>query len=262
MREKLNLVPKAGGKVWLADQLPARLKPHSHDELEFNLVLHGTGHYLLHGKRYELQKGSLVWLFPGQPHVLTNASTGFQMWVAVFKIDLIRYFCRLVPAAAVLSESHPKGTFCRLLSLRRAEVLGEACQAFDAVTAPPLYRSGLLWLLRHAWQAWDHANVEVLYENIHPAIEKTVRLLREDPSLTLPTLAGKAGISPSYLSRRFQRDTGMSLSAFRNQCRLQCYAVLRGADTRRTILDCALAAGFGSYEQFRRVYKKNMHQLL
>lgn len=59
-------------------------------------------------------------------------------------------------------------------------------------------------------------------------------------------------LSPSRLSRLFHEQTGETIAAFRNRQRI---ARFHAGDPRTTLLECALAAGFGSYAQFHRVYR-------
>ncbi len=66
---------------------------------------------------------------------------------------------------------------------------------------------------------------------------------------------GAAGLSPSHLSRLFKAQTGVSITRFRNQRRLERFRALYGDGRRTTALAAALDAGFGSYAQFYRVVR-------
>ena len=67
-------------------------------------------------------------------------------------------------------------------------------------------------------------------------------------------IAAKLDISLSRLVRVFKGQMGMSLVAYRNRLRLERFSALL-ANGRTTLLDAALAAGFGSYAQFHRVFR-------
>jgi AraC-like DNA-binding protein len=88
----------------------------------------------------------------------------------------------------------------------------------------------------------------------HPLVLGAVGMLAKDPSLGGKQIAAKLSISLSRLARVFKTEMGMSLVAYRNRLRLERFTVLvdRGGNN---LLDAALAAGFGSYAQFHRVFR-------
>ena len=102
-----------------------------------------------------------------------------------------------------------------------------------------------------------HSDDVVAGVDLHPAVETVARLLRADPDAgDLAALARVAGLSDSHLSRIFKAQTGVSISRFRNQQRLQRFLLLYGRGRRTTALAAALEAGFGSYAQFHRVFRE------
>ena len=95
--------------------------------------------------------------------------------------------------------------------------------------------------------------------DVHPAVEKAARLIRSDPgALRLVELARRSGLSPSRLSRLFKRQTGIAWVDFRNRERIKRFLNMYGAGQRHNVLEAALEAGFGSYPQFHRVFRRVM----
>lgn len=88
----------------------------------------------------------------------------------------------------------------------------------------------------------------------HPVVPRALRLIAKDPSLTANDIAPQLDISPSRLARVFKAEMGVSLVDYRNRLRLERFQVLvdRGGEN---LLEAALAAGFGSYAQFHRVFR-------
>lgn len=87
----------------------------------------------------------------------------------------------------------------------------------------------------------------------HPAVVAAVRMLSEDPSLGGTQIAARLGVSLSRFARVFKADMAMSLVEYRNQLRMERFLSL--VDTGGgNLLEAALAAGFGSYSQFHRVF--------
>jgi len=88
----------------------------------------------------------------------------------------------------------------------------------------------------------------------HPAVATALRMLADDPTLGGTEIAKKLGVSLSRFARVFKSDMGLSLVDYRNQLRLDRFLGL--VDKGGTnLLEAALAAGFGSYAQFHRVFR-------
>jgi len=235
-----------------------RPRAHRHAELEVNLVVRGTASYLLGDRRYPLTPGTLTWLFPGQDHVLVDESSDHELWWAVFRPALVARIATTRQARPLLEED-PVGQFSRRLDSGRVRRLGALFhEVQDAETADDvLINTGLAYLLSFAWRAFLDSNDVVEGVDLHPAVETVAHILQADPDAAdLATLARAAHLSSSHLSRIFKQQTGVSISRFRNQQRLQRFLRLYGKGRRTTALTAALEAGFGSYAQFYRVFRE------
>lgn len=93
---------------------------------------------------------------------------------------------------------------------------------------------------------------------LSPEIADCLELLASDPAASLEDLAKRLGISAVRLSRSFQREVGKKLQVYRTEQRLErFFALVDSAEQRGqtlSLMDLALAAGFGSYSQFHRVF--------
>jgi AraC-like DNA-binding protein len=239
----------------------AESRPHCHDELECNLVIRGNGSYLLSTRRCDLSRGCLLWLFPRQEHMLIDHSADFQMWVAVFSPEMARQHAESLQAPQ-LREDDPTGYFCRMLAGPAREDLDRLCQALCDRTLPSsARREGLAWLLTQAWTAFQRAVTIEQLPSIDPVIERAVQLL-QDPhqAWRLPELSRELRRSPSWISRRFHRELGMTLSDFRNRQRLTRFFDSHQRHAHANLLELALRAGFTSYPQFTRVFRTVMGQ--
>jgi AraC-like DNA-binding protein len=63
-------------------------------------------------------------------------------------------------------------------------------------------------------------------------------------------------MSPAHLSRLFKSQIGTTIVDFRNQQRFERFIRLRESGDAATLTRAALDAGFGSYPQFYRVFKR------
>lgn len=88
------------------------------------------------------------------------------------------------------------------------------------------------------------------------------RLLRDqrlytDSQLDLQALSHHSGWSPSYISQALNQQLGRNFFEFVNGFRIQAAEVcLADPADRRTILDIAMACGFGSKSTFNHVFKR------
>jgi AraC-like DNA-binding protein len=90
-----------------------------------------------------------------------------------------------------------------------------------------------------------------------PLVERVLRALSEELPVTGERLASDLGVSPGHLARSFKREMGVSLVDYRNRLRLdRFFEAIQRRGGNGNLLDAALEAGFGSYAQFHRVYRK------
>ena len=256
MQEKLGIpkpwdgfITRPGPMAW----------PHTHEELEFNLVRQGTAAYLLNDRRYELKRHSLVWLFPAQSHLFLDRSPDYDAWILVFRPQLLQSVCR-TEISETLRQSDPAGHFCKQLGGEAARRLSDLIEGVAAVSDEhDLFNAGLAHILLSAWATYRASENLLASASIHPAVEKVLHLLHEDAeSLTVEALARQVGVSPSYLSRLFAQQTGQSLTEFRQKNRLERFLRLLYRSPRLNFGEAALEVGFGSYAQFYHIFTQRM----
>jgi AraC-like DNA-binding protein len=254
-----DVVPGMDGVVRLitsADIAFAEAHFHSHDELELNLVLSGWARYLLEGGRYDLAAGNLLWLFPGQEHMLFESSADFSMWVAVFAPRLVRRQAAVL-GAPELTDDDPPGQHCRALAPPDTEELNTLLASLAEGDQPAdSRRSGMHWLLARAWTLYQRARAD-RPTDVDPAIARAAELVQENErSWPLRELARELGLSPSWISRRFHRQLGLTLVEYRNRQRLARFLERARSARAPNLLRLALDAGFTSYPQFTRVFRR------
>ena len=90
-----------------------------------------------------------------------------------------------------------------------------------------------------------------------PIVKKTVDyiLLNLGNSLTQSQIAEEIHVNPSYLSRKFKEETGMNITEFINQKRVE-EAKLYLQRGNISITDIAFLVGFNDLNYFSKVFKK------
>jgi AraC-like DNA-binding protein len=230
-------------------------EPHVHDEFEVNLVTSGRATYVVAGERRVLRPRSLIWLFPEQEHIVENFTRDFAMWILVFSPE---FTAQMVPRIPILAERDPGSVLMRPLPSKCVRLLDEIAQELSTGFQPlDCHELGLTWWLASAWNAYEHGDSEDA-GSLHSAVARAMALLREDPSKNLKTLARETRISPSQLSRLFKRQSGVSITDFRNSLRLDAFVDRCDGGRENAMFALAKEAGFGSYAQFSRVFRRRM----
>jgi AraC-like DNA-binding protein len=232
--------------------------PHRHDVLEVNLVQNGTSTYYIDGRRYELEPGHVVFLFPDQEHALLATSLDYRAWVIHARSGFVRGICTTGPTRALARTRAPR-QFASALPAARARHLTRLFQALsETMDDDAQFNSGLAFALLTSWIEHLRARAIVPDARREPAVERVILLLRDDGGLSLDDLSRAAGTSRSVLTRLFKRQTGLSILEYKNRLRVERFLALYDDGAKVTLLDAALAAGFGSYAQFHRVFRDVM----
>lgn len=97
---------------------------------------------------------------------------------------------------------------------------------------------------------------DVKHANI---IHKTIMYIRRqfNEKITLESAAAQVYLSPTYLSRIFKQETGVTFNAFLNNVRIeQSKALLKNGELK--MIDIASMVGFESQSYFTKVFKKHL----
>ncbi len=282
MQIQQEIDEKYGGFVYRGETKlePPFLESHRHRELELNLVCAGQISYLIGDTIYELPRGTLVWLLPGQEHQLIDRSDDASYYVATFRPEVSASFASNQefrplfgsPANAndlIASVLQPKDYHVLVALLDSLMAEGPPNEKLNREVGygvsgnftyyhkqPDVLRAGLCFLIARAWSFHRAANPYELAMRLHPAVSKALQLFDAGTApARLSELAAECGASASYLSRLFHRQVGTTLSRYRSQLELQ--QVFREVYTHRnlTLAQALEKSGFGSYAQFYRVFK-------
>ncbi len=191
--------------------------------------------------------GSLMLGSPGQSYECGHDHGSGDRCVA-FRFEP-RYFERLTVGARFRAARIP------------------ACRA-----SSPLVARAVAGLLGSPFVAWEELGVRLaamaaavdgrlgdadpMPPNAVARVTRAVRAIERHPeaALTLPRLAAGAGLSPYHFLRTFERVTGVTPHQFILRARLRAVAV-QLAHEADSVLDIALACGFGDVSNFNRAFR-------
>jgi AraC-like DNA-binding protein len=157
-----------------------------------------------------------------------------------------------------LRVDRPAEPAIRILGTAAMDRIASLCREVHSLASDVVRHSaGAAWLLTSAWAAFENARERQAVRPSHPAIAAAARHIRQaDTAQSLESLAGLIGLSPSHLSRLFRQQTGLSIVAYRHRIQLERFFAILQNQPHLTVLAAALQAGFGSYAQFHRVFRK------
>ncbi|WP_342047746.1 response regulator transcription factor [Bacillus sp. OTU530] len=116
----------------------------------------------------------------------------------------------------------------------------------------------------YALQEWVIYIADVAMNQIHPPQEKesVVDLVRKfihdhlgEQRLTREDIANYVYLNPDYLTRVFKKQTGLSLSDYLQQQRIE-YAKKLLVETSLPVSEVALSAGYSNFSYFSTIFKK------
>lgn len=267
VRVHIPMDPGRNGLVRFMQKGSAVSKPErlfQYDALALLIVDGGSCTYLIDEKRVECPKGSMIWGFPDQQRTLYARSPDLSLWVVEFTPEFIKAVCT-EEKDRVLCEEHPENVFYRRIPSVDHRFIRTVLKClFEQKESKEndYFNAGLHFILLHCWQVFGSVGELSNYDSVHPAVAKVVHLIRDEGDLesSVAELADQSGLCTSRLIPLFQEQTGMTITEFRNRQKLERFLDLYHHNGRFNMLGTALEAGFGSYAQFYRVFKKTMRQ--
>ena len=96
-------------------------------------------------------------------------------------------------------------------------------------------------------------------DGLNPYVQHAMKRIQQDyrEKLSIEMLAEEAGVSASYLSRKFKEATGQTFLELLTRTRLQS-AILQLSSGKYRVYEVAEENGFGDYKNFCTVFKKYM----
>jgi AraC-like DNA-binding protein/mannose-6-phosphate isomerase-like protein (cupin superfamily) len=249
------------------DRMPRSEKEHRHDFIEIIYVLSGTATEKVDDKVYEVKHGDMLFINYGCVHSF-ESSDGFSFYNICFSPEII--------ADSIITKEN--ATSILLLS-----TFNELCQGAEGskITFFGKERTEIESLISAMYTEYvrlenGYASVMESYLNIiltkmirknevgiHGAEISDVWLelsefIDENISkeLTLETLAKKCFYNPSYLSRAFKENFGVSPIEYITKKRVQLAAALLD-DTSMSLEEIQAKVGFSDSGRFARTFTKH-----
>lgn len=229
--------PGRRAQVWRHQ--PAFRRPrHFHAEPEINLVLRGWARLGVGASERTLRPGELVFFHPGQDHVLLDGAPDLELFVLALDPAL---------AERVVHPGRPPSAWSASLSPAELESLSEALRGVSDVASAEAAESVIAAVFELAAARMVGGGA---------AARRALEELLVAPHASLTELAARVRKHPSDLSRDFHRQYRVPLVELRARIRLMRF--IEQVDAGDDLLRASFEAGFGSYSQCHRVFRRSL----
>jgi AraC-like DNA-binding protein/quercetin dioxygenase-like cupin family protein len=219
-------------------------------------VVRGQGSMRLGDQHYAIQPGTLFVLRPGDVgHAEQDPNN--RLTVAYMHLDMRA----TADAASALKNGAWLPSRCILFQdtaqidalLTRAVRLMETRQRLAAVEARFVAQQALVAIYQQ-----DARNHGVMGAQIDRRIEQVTNFIRSHPEarMSLEAAAARSGLAPTYFSRLFSQEVGMSLRAFMLQVRMERARLLL-EETTMSVGEIAAALGYSDIFLLSRQFKQH-----
>lgn len=247
---------------YVREQSVKAVPMHWHNEYEITYAEKGSFRIFVEGMEYEIPEGHAILVRGGEKHFYFSNTESC--------IEAITF---LIPSDSAIAERLANmGRFTE--HWRDADVdsfrtlfrnFSKAYSEEDDAVAALRMRAAVLDII--SLFADKNINVENTFEprsdddeKILARLEVVLKYISEnyDKTLTLPMASSVAGYVPTYFSRIFKECTGMTFYEYLTSYRLAMSEKLLADKKKRSIVEIAQGAGFGSVKTFDRVFKAKM----
>jgi len=243
-------------------------KYHSHvDHYEIYYLINGKRKYFIKDKTYYIESGNLVFINKGDLH-RTFPVDDYEHERLLINFTEDCFFSKTEQFISILQFLFKQTRIIHLNKQKKQEfeyILHKMVREIkDADEAFNLFLKSLLsqFLISSVRYLKENTvRTQELTGSTYHAITDIIHYIDEHyqtSNLSLESVASNFFISPSYLSRIFQKVTGFTYSEYINHVRIQKAQKLL-QESKMKVIDIAGEVGFNSLTHFGRVFKNNTH---
>ncbi len=230
-----------------------QVRPHYHDNYELGYVDEGSCHFACNNIIYQVAKGDLYLIRPGEVHWGVIADRPFQRYYAGYNLNRL---VSLEPLHYSISECHVVRPETPVIGQLLHEIIHEVQEGgpgFGYMISGlfiPLIVSAL-----RCFPADQQRARNIQSTSLTPLVQRSIELLHSDMAYGLEDLSAILHVSKTHLAREFRRQIGLSVGKYAHSLRMdRARHMLR--DTADNIGEIAGKLGFASIQSFSGAYKK------
>ena len=267
MNQKRGYLKKNYQLFYLKDQNTKEIEEHYHEFPKIVVFLSGKASYLIEGCTYELQPYDILLIHQNDIHRpqidLSLPYERYILWVnPAFLHAYHETSSNLLSCFQIASKNRQH--LLRLEEPTRSIFLSHLQNLYKELSSNHFGSELMAETL--VFQLLIQLNRELLLTQYLPPtyhsderIQSLIHYIRDhlDQPLSIPMLAERIYVSPSYLMHLFRQETGMSLHQYITRKRIQLAAsrLKEGYSATEVCFSC----GFQDYSTFSRAFKKVFH---
>lgn len=247
---------------------------HSHEFWEISYIFEGRGtHYFEDGKSIPIKEGEFVFISPGASHCITSPPPKKGSWVRVcnfliapaYMNKLKQHFLSLheLDEYSLRSSIEKSKPFCIHLKDDSGSInnlLMTAAHEYKHFSdcSDEIIENSSLSLLIYITRLYEKTlKNETVTATKNEVIDDLIKYIKSNfgSNLSLDYLAAYTHLSSEYLSRYFKKCTGMNISEFITETRIE-KAKFRLRTSNWSVQDVALYCGYGSLANFHKAFKR------
>ncbi|MBQ3125024.1 MAG: helix-turn-helix domain-containing protein [Clostridia bacterium] len=235
------------GKIMVKEKTIVGYPTHWHEFYEIELIISGSGSYIIDGVEKKIEKNMLFFMTPVNFHkVITDGAEVITLMFmgevcdknmlfklsSVFDTDSVRlddedarYLASIMHELNIASAENDDEYSFHLLN----SIIGKICRLTN----------------RHEHGHLTKVQTAMLF------IQNNFR-----NEITLNDIADVAGVTPAYMSSIFLKDSGMNFKTYLNGIRYE-YAKKLLSYSDMTVTDICFESGFNDYANFERNFRTN-----
>ena len=251
----------------LSERYPS-VSPHWHDEAELTLVTSGACTYQIHLDTYEVETGDILFVPPAVLHSITaSPSHGMCSETYVFHMNFlgantadicaVKYLTPLTNQTLALprliGKNHPAYNTLLDIFRRISRAYADMPPGYELLLRSFLLQA-IVALLPYSSETEAHSSLESEHTfKLKLVLEYIGEHYAEE--LTISELSRICYFSEYHFMRFIKKYVGSSCLEYIKNLRLE-KAAEQFAQGERSVLDTALACGFGNLSYFYREFKK------
>ena len=206
------------------------------------VVLRGDGSLIRDGKAYDIEKGDVFFLVPGNEYAIRNKSGLEYAYISFLGLGAPALLRRIADAGNIYRLSN-EGT---LIGLWETALQTAHPNNIDLVAESVLLFTAALWIKEREKECPADTIVQ---------IEAYIRSHFSCPTLSLKKTAQRFGYNEKYLSKLFYRTTGMRFCEYVANLRLNAACAFM-QNKKASVKEAAEACGFSDALYFSKAFKK------